>query len=75
MDAAGETRQRAAVAAVRQARDPASCDAALAAVGAAARGGDNLLPPILAAVEARATLGDIAGVLRGVFGEHREGTR
>ena len=38
----------------------------------AARGGDNLFPPILAAVEALATVGEIAGRLRSVFGEYRE---
>ena len=38
----------------------------------AARGGDNLVPPIIAAVEAHATLGEIADTLRGVFGEHRD---
>jgi methylmalonyl-CoA mutase N-terminal domain/subunit len=38
----------------------------------AARGRDNLLPPIIAAVEARATVGEIADTLRTVFGEYRE---
>ena len=33
---------------------------------------DNLVPPIIAAVEAKATLGEIADTLRGVFGEHKE---
>ena len=32
---------------------------------------DNLVPPIIAAVEARATVGEIADTLRGVFGEYR----
>jgi methylmalonyl-CoA mutase N-terminal domain/subunit len=39
------------------------------------RGTDNLLPPIIAAVEAHATLGEIASALREVFGEHREQSR
>jgi len=43
----------------------------LATLEEAARGSDNLLPRILAAVKARATLGEIADVLRGVFGEYR----
>ena len=38
----------------------------------AARGGDNLVPPIVAAVEAKATVGEIADTMRGVFGEFRE---
>jgi methylmalonyl-CoA mutase N-terminal domain/subunit len=75
VDAAGEAQPRAAVAAVRAARDPGSWRAAIAAVGHAARGTDNLLPPIIAAVEAHATLGGIASALREVFGEHREQSR
>jgi methylmalonyl-CoA mutase N-terminal domain/subunit len=46
--------------------------AALAAVGAAARGGANLVEAILAAVEVEATLGEVADRLRDVFGEYRD---
>jgi len=46
--------------------------AALRAVEDAARGGGNLMPAILGAVEGLATVGEIATVLRGVFGEYRE---
>ncbi len=53
-------------------RDRRAVEAALARLTAAARGSDNLLPPILDAVRASATLGEVAGRLRGVFGEHRE---
>ena len=42
---------------------------ALDAVERAARGGDNLVPPVIDAVERRATLGEIADTLRAVFGE------
>jgi methylmalonyl-CoA mutase N-terminal domain/subunit len=45
---------------------------ACARVEAAARSGANLVPPIIAAVEARATVGEISDVLRGVFGEYQE---
>ena len=38
----------------------------------AARGSDNLVPPIIAAVEAYATVGEISDALRSVFGEHKE---
>ena len=38
----------------------------------AAEGTDNLVPAVLKAVKAYATLGEIADVLRGVFGEYRE---
>jgi methylmalonyl-CoA mutase N-terminal domain/subunit len=41
-------------------------------VRTAAAGSDNLVPPIIAAVEARATVGEIADTLRQVFGEYRE---
>jgi methylmalonyl-CoA mutase N-terminal domain/subunit len=45
---------------------------ALDALEAAARSGANLLPPLVEAVLAWATVGEIAGRLRSVFGEHRE---
>ena len=38
---------------------------------AAAAGTENVLPRILACVEARVTLGEISDALRGVWGEHR----
>jgi methylmalonyl-CoA mutase N-terminal domain/subunit len=72
IDPEGERRQAAAVAAVRHARDGAAWRAAVDAVARAAGDGANLVPPIIAAVEARATLGEIADSMRRVFGEHRE---
>ena len=42
-----------------------------AAVDRAARGRDSLLPPILAAVRAQVTLGEICDTLRRVFGTHQ----
>ena len=66
-----EEDQRARLKAFKEARDGAAAQAALQAVGRAATGGDNLLPHILAAVEARATLGEIADRLRAVFGAYR----
>jgi methylmalonyl-CoA mutase N-terminal domain/subunit len=51
-------------------RDRGAVDAALHAVGAAARGSDNLLPPMKEALRARATLGEVSDVLRTVFGEY-----
>ena len=67
-----EPSQVARVKAVRASRDADAWKAALAGVAEAASGGSNLVPPIIAAVEARATLGEISDTLRGVFGEHRE---
>jgi methylmalonyl-CoA mutase N-terminal domain/subunit len=72
VDPALEERQAARVKAFRAARDGAAARRALDEVGRAARGSDNLMPPILAAVEAKATLGEISDALREVFGEHRE---
>ena len=45
---------------------------AIAGVEKAAKDGSNLMPTIIDAVEKRATLGEIANTLRGVFGEYRE---
>jgi methylmalonyl-CoA mutase N-terminal domain/subunit len=67
-----ERRQVERVAAVRAGRDGHAWQAALDAVAAAARTSDNLVPPIVRAVEARATVGEISDALRAVFGEHRE---
>jgi methylmalonyl-CoA mutase N-terminal domain/subunit len=47
--------------------------AALAKVEAAARGTENMVPPVLEAVKAYATLGEICDVFRKVWGAYREG--
>jgi methylmalonyl-CoA mutase, N-terminal domain len=62
------------VRAVRGSRSASEWQAALAAVGEAARDGSNLVPPIIAAVEANATVGEIADAMRAVFGEYKETT-
>ncbi len=67
-----EQKQIARLARFRKARDNPSARAALQALTATAQGKGNLVAPILAAVKARATLGEIADALRGVFGEHGE---
>ena len=67
-----ERRQVERVRAVRASRSPEAWRAAIEAVSAAARDGRNLVPPILSAVEAHATVGEIADALRQVFGEHQE---
>ncbi len=72
-DPAVQQEQVAGVTAVRARRDAARVREALAALGEAARGRDNLMPPIVEAVEAYATLGEIASAMVAVFGEHREG--
>ena len=60
------------VRALRERRDPGPWKASLDALEAAARSGGNLVPAMVDAVLAWATVGEIAGRLRGVFGEHRE---
>jgi methylmalonyl-CoA mutase N-terminal domain/subunit len=55
---------------LRASRDQAAVDRALAEVGSAARGDANLLPPMKAALGARATLGEVSDLLRDVFGEY-----
>ena len=67
-----ERRQIERLRAVRAGRSAAAAEAALATVSDAARGGGNLVPPIVAAVEAQATVGEIADAMRAVFGEFEE---
>ena len=59
---------------LRRERDQGAVDLALARLRDGARGRDNLMPPILEAVRAYATLGEMAGALRDVWGEHKEPT-
>jgi methylmalonyl-CoA mutase N-terminal domain/subunit len=71
-DPALETSQVRGLERLRATRDAAAVTGALERLGRAARGTANLLPPILEAVKARATLGEIADVMRAVFGEYRK---
>ncbi len=66
-----EERQVARTRGIRDARDAALASTALAALRDAAGGTENLLPRIRTCVEANVTLGEIAGVLRDVWGEYR----
>jgi methylmalonyl-CoA mutase N-terminal domain/subunit len=72
LDPSAEGARRERLAGLRRRRDAAAVAAALAKVDDAARSGANLMPPILAAVESQATLGEIADRLRAVFGTHQE---
>ncbi len=60
--------------ALRRERDTAAVARSLARLRAAAESDDNLMPPILEAVKSYATLGEICGVLREVFGDYRAPT-
>jgi methylmalonyl-CoA mutase N-terminal domain/subunit len=64
--------QQARVKAARAGRDTTAWRASLDEVGRAARQDTNLVPPIIAAVRAKATVGEISDTLRDVFGEHHE---
>ncbi len=65
-------RQAAKLAALRQRRDNERVQQRLTALENGARGTDNLIPLIIDAVEAYATLGEISDAMRRVFGEQRE---
>jgi methylmalonyl-CoA mutase N-terminal domain/subunit len=75
LDPALERDAAARVARLRRERDGQAAAEALAALGRAARSTDNLLPPLLVCVKARATVGEISDALRTIFGEHRESRR
>jgi methylmalonyl-CoA mutase, N-terminal domain len=67
---AGEREQIERVRALRARRDPLRWRAALDRVQEHAKTAENLMPGILEAVESCATVGEIAGSLRQVFGEY-----
>jgi methylmalonyl-CoA mutase, N-terminal domain len=72
IDESLEARQVERLRALRARRNPQPWKDSLAAVEAAARSGANLMPHILAAVEAYATVGEISDTIRKVFGEYKE---
>ncbi|ARU63208.1 methylmalonyl-CoA mutase [Tumebacillus avium] len=63
--------QNERLAELRKGRDNELVDAKLAALKQAAQGTDNLMPFIVDAVKAYATLGEICNVMRDVFGEYQ----
>ncbi|HEX7400478.1 MAG TPA: methylmalonyl-CoA mutase family protein [Candidatus Limnocylindrales bacterium] len=72
IDPDGERRQVEGLRRVRAERDPVAWDAALRRVGECARGDENLMPALIEAVRAYATVGEISDRLRAAWGEHRE---
>jgi methylmalonyl-CoA mutase N-terminal domain/subunit len=72
IDPALEPKQVERLRAVRAKRDPETWKAAVQEVEDTARSGDNLMPRILAAVEANATVGEISDAMRKVYGEYKE---
>ncbi|MFZ1669713.1 MAG: methylmalonyl-CoA mutase family protein, partial [Candidatus Nanopelagicales bacterium] len=70
-----ERSQNEVLAGRREARDNQRVDQTLAQLRTASRGTENLVPVMLEAVRAEATLGEICGVLREEWGEYREPAR
>jgi methylmalonyl-CoA mutase N-terminal domain/subunit len=71
LDPASEERQIAKLAQLKAERDADRVSVLLEQVREAARGDANLVPPILDAVKAYATQGEICDALRDVFGEYQ----
>jgi methylmalonyl-CoA mutase N-terminal domain/subunit len=71
IDPEAEQRQVERTRAVRAARDASTAAEAVGALTTAARGTENVLPRIRAAVEAGVTLGEISDALRDAWGEYR----
>ena len=67
-----EQYQKEKLSRVKKERDDRKVKDTLAVLKKAAQGTDNVVPPILEAVKAYATLGEISDTLREVFGEYRE---
>ncbi|MCA8978638.1 MAG: methylmalonyl-CoA mutase [Planctomycetes bacterium] len=59
------------LAAIREERDDSAVRASLGAIERAAKDGTNLMHPILEAVDRYATLGEVCGLLEGLFGKYR----
>jgi methylmalonyl-CoA mutase N-terminal domain/subunit len=72
IDESLERRQTERLQALRARRDPKLWSEGLKRIDHAARTGTNLMPHIIAAVEAYATVGEISDTLRKVFGEYKE---
>src|SRR5450432_4225861 len=72
IDESLERKQVERLRSLRARRDPGPWQAAIQQIEAAARSGENLMPRILAAVEANATVGEISDTMRKVFGEYKE---
>ncbi len=70
-EALGERRRRE-VAGYREQRDNGAVRTALEGLTRGAQGTDNLMPLILAAVKAEATVGEISDAMRAEFGEYQE---
>ena len=73
VDPEAEQRQLARLEAFKESRDQAAVDEKLGVLRDVARGEGNLLHPIRAALAANASIGEVCGAMREVFGEYRGG--
>ncbi len=74
-DPAIEATQSARLARLRAERDDAEVEQALLDIAAAAKGTDNVLPPLKRALAARATVGEVCDALRAVWGTYQPSDR
>lgn len=71
IDASIQQAQTEKIKALKANRDNALAQTCLAAIAEAANNGNNIMPPVIAAVEAKCTLGEISDTLRNIFGEYQ----
>jgi methylmalonyl-CoA mutase N-terminal domain/subunit len=71
VDPAMQKKQITKLAQYKKRRDNKKIESCLDALKNQAKGNDNLMAPIIEAIKAEATLGEICGALREVFGEHK----
>jgi len=72
MDESTLARQLARLREAKRRRDASSAGRALGRLHKACGGGENVLPPLIEAAKARATVGEMTAVMRGVFGTYVE---
>ena len=72
IDESAARRQVEHLARTRETRDRARVDRALDVLRSTAAGTENLMPPLIEAVRAQATLGEMCAALRDVWGEYEE---
>ena len=73
VDPEAEQRQLARLKAFKENRDQAEVEAKLESLRDVARGDGNLLHPIRTALKANASIGEVCGAMREVFGEYKGG--
>jgi methylmalonyl-CoA mutase N-terminal domain/subunit len=73
VDPESEARQLTRLKAFKENRDQPAVEAKLESIRDVARGDGNLLPPIRAALATNASIGEVCGAMRDVFGEYKGG--